>query len=87
MSTKKRDMINELKSLYKIREKYFESRFNDPGSKEAIDLRLLDNGIRELEDEFRNQKVSGTFIYQNKFLKLLTLLTQLLNKSNTKRII
>ena len=41
MSTKKRDMINELKSLYKIREKYFESRFNDPGSKEAIDLRLL----------------------------------------------
>ena len=71
MSTKKRDTINELKSLYKIREKYIEGRFNDPGSKEAIDLRLLDNGICELEDEFRNQKGSGTFIYQNKFVNTI----------------
>ena len=47
---------------------------------------LLDNEIRKLEDEFRNQKGSGTFIYQNKFLKLLTLLTQLLTKNNSKKL-
>ena len=83
---KKINMINELKKLYTTREKYFEGRSNDPGSKEAINLMLLDNEIRKLEDEFRNQKGSGTFIYQNKFLKLLTLLTQLLTKNNSKKL-
>ena len=46
----------------------------------------MDNKIRKLEDEFRNQKGSGTFTYQNKFVKLLTLLTQLPTKSNSKKL-
>ena len=47
---------------------------------------LLDDEIRKLEDEFRNQKGSSTFTYQNKFVKLLTLLTQLLTKNNSKKL-
>ena len=42
--------------------------------------------MRKLEDEFRNQKGSGTFTYQNKFVKLLTLVTQLLTKNNSKKL-
>ena len=37
MSTKKVNMIKELKNLYKIRENYFKERFNDPKSKGAVD--------------------------------------------------
>ena len=37
-------------------------------------------------DEFKNQKGSGTFTYQNKFVKLLTLLTKLLTKNNPKKL-
>ena len=37
-----------------------------------------------LEKEFRDQKGSGTFTYQNKFVKLLTLLTQLLAKNTAE---
>ena len=40
----------------------------------------------KLEDEFRNQKGSGTFTYQNKFVKLLTFLTQLPIKNNLKNL-
>ena len=58
---------------------------NDPKSKKA-DLKSLDDEIRKLKDEFRNQKGSGTFTYQNKFAKLLTLLTQLLTKNNSKKL-
>ena len=36
-------------------------------------------------DEFKNQKGSGTFTYQNKIVKLLILLTQLLTKNNSKK--
>ena len=46
----------------------------------------LDDEIHKLEDGFRNQKGSGTFTYQNKFAKLLTLLTQLLTKNNSKNL-
>ena len=49
-------------------------------------LRSLDDQIRKLEDEFRDQKGSGTFTSQNKFVKLLTLLTQLLTKNNSKKL-
>ena len=35
---------------------------------------------------FRNQKGSGMFTYQNKFVKLLTLFTQLLTKNNSKKL-
>ena len=68
-----------------MRTNYFKVRPNDPKGSKA-DLKLLDDEIRKLEDEFRNQKGSGTFTYQNKFVKLLVLLTQLLTKNNSKRL-
>ena len=72
MSAKKIDIINQLKSLYTVTKNYFKIKNNDP--------------IRKLEDEFRDQKGSRTFTYQNKFVKLLTLLTQLLTKNNSKKL-
>ena len=84
MSAKKIDLINQLKSLYTIRKDYFKIKIYDPESKPS-DLRSLDDQIRKLEDEFRDQKGSGTFTLQNKFVKLLTLLTQLLTKNNSKK--
>ena len=85
MSNKKLDIINQLKTLYTIRKSYFEIKTNDPKSK-TPDLRTLDDQIRKLENEFRDQKGSRTFTYQNKFVKLLTLLTQLLTKNNSKKL-
>ena len=85
MSNKKIDVINQLKKLYTIRKNYFEIKINDPKSK-TLNLRSLDNQIRELEDEFRDQKGGGKFTYQNKFVKLVTLLTQLLTKNNSKKL-
>ena len=85
MSNKKIDIINQLKSLYTVRKNYFKVKINDPKSK-TRNLRSLDDQIRKLEDEFRDQKGSGTFNYQNKFLKLLTLLPQLLTKNNSKKL-
>ena len=82
---KKIDIINQLKSLYVIRRDYSKVRINNPKSKKA-DLRSLDDEIRKSEDEFRNQKGSGTFTYQNKFVKLLTLLTQLPTTNNSKKL-
>ena len=74
-----------MKSLYTIRKNYFKIKINGLKSKTPI-LRSLDDQIRKLEDEFRDQKGSGTFTYQNKFVKLLTLLTQLLTKNNSKKL-
>ena len=85
MSAKKTDIINQLKSLYTIRKNYFKIQINDPKSK-TPNLRSLDDQIRKLEDEFRDQKGSGTFTYQNKLVKLLTLLTQLLTNNNSKKL-
>ena len=84
MSAKEIDIINQLKSLYTMRKKYFNVKINNPKSGKA-DLRIADDQIRNLEKEFRDQKGSGTFSYQNKFVKLLTLLTQLLAKNNSKK--
>ena len=50
-----------------------------------MSAKKIDDQIHKLEDEIRDQKVSGTFTYQNKFVKLLTLLTQLLSKNNSKK--
>ena len=85
MSAKKIDIINQLKSLYTIRKDYFKIKIYDPESK-TPDLKSLDDQIRKLEDEFRDQKGNGTFTLQNKFAKLLTLLTQLLTKNNSKNL-
>ena len=84
MSAKKIDIINKLKSLYTIRKDYFKIKIYNLKSKPP-DLKSLDDQIRKLEDEFRDQKGSGTFTSQNKFGKLLTLLTQLLTKNNSKK--
>ena len=81
MSAKKIDIINQLKTLYTFRKIILEDKINDPKNKKA-DLREIDYDIRKLEDEFRSQ----TFTYQNKFVKLLTLLTQLLTKNNSKKL-
>ena len=81
MSAKKIDIINQLK--YTTRKDFFKIKIYNPESKPP-DLRSLDDQIRNLEDEFRNQKGSGTFTSQNKFVKLLTLLTQLLTKNTAE---
>ena len=83
MSNKKIAIINQLRTLYTIRKKYLGIKINDSKSK-TPDLRLLDDQIRKLEDEFRDQKGSGVFTYQNKFVKLLTLLTQLFTENTTR---
>ena len=83
MLAKKIDIINQLKSLYTTRGDYFKIKIYNPES-EIPDLRSLDDQIRKLEGEFRNQKGSGTFTSQNKFVKLLTLLTQLLTKNTAE---
>ena len=66
-----------------MRKDYFKIKIYNPENK-TPDLKSLDDQIRKLEDEFRDQKGSGTFTFQNKFVKLLTLLTQLLTKNNFK---
>ena len=73
-----------MKSLYTIRKNYFKVKINDPKS-ETRSLRVLDDQIRILENKFRDQEGSGTFTYQNKFVKLLTLLTQLLTKNKSQK--
>ena len=88
MSDKKKDIINQLKSFYAIRKDYFKFKMYNPESKPP-DLKSLDDQIRDLEKEFRDQKGGGTFTLQNKFVKLLTLLTQLLTKNtarNSKKV-
>ena len=83
MSAKEIDIINQLKSLYAMRKEYFNVKINNPKTAKA-DLRMVDDQIHNLEKEFRDQKGSGTFTYQNKFVKLLTLLTQLLAKNTAE---
>ena len=85
MSAKKIDKINQLKSLYTMRRDYFKVRINNPKSEKA-DLSVVDDQIRKLEDKLKNQKGSRTFTYQNKLVKLLTLLTHLLTKNNSKKL-
>ena len=83
MSAKKIDILKQLNSLYAFRKNYFKVNINNPKTK-TPNLRQLDDEICKLEDEFRKQKGRGTFTYQHKFVKLLTLLTQLFAK-NTAR--
>ena len=51
-----------------------------------MNLISIDDDINKLLNELRKQEVSGIFTYQNEFVKLLTLLTQLLTKNNSKKI-
>ena len=67
-----------------MRKECFNVKINNPKSGKA-DLRIVNDQIHNLEKEFIDQKGSGTFTYQNKFVKLLTILTQLLAKNNSKK--
>ena len=58
MSHEKIDIINQLKSLCTMRRDYFKVRINNPESEKA-DLKVVDDEICKLEDEFRDQKGSG----------------------------
>ena len=77
MSTKKKDIINQLKLLYTIRKDYFKIKIYNLESK-PTDLKSLDDQIRNLEKEFREQKGRDVFTSQKEFAKLLTFLAQLL---------
>ena len=77
MSTKKKDIINQLKLLYTIRKDYFKIKIYNLESK-PTDLKSLDDQIRDLEKEFRDQKGRDVFTSQKEFVKLLTFLAQLL---------
>ena len=46
---------------------------------------MIDDNINILLNKLRDQEGSGVFTYQNDFVKLLTLLTQLLTKNNSKK--
>ena len=83
MSAKEMDITNQFKSLYTMRKEYFNVKINNPKSK-TPDLRIVDDQIRDLEKEFREQKGRGVFTSQKEFAKLLTFLAPLLT-NNTAR--
>ena len=75
-------IVNQLKELYKLRETYFTNKFsNRPENNKSINIISIDDDISKLLD----QEGKGIFNYQNEFVKLLTLLTQLLTKNNSKK--
>ena len=87
ISIRKISILTKLTELYAQRETYFRNKFNNNLEiNKFIKLRSIDDEIRKLEDEFRKQQGSSVFTYQNKFAKLLTLLTQLLTKNNSKKL-
>ena len=78
---------NQLKELYKLREIYFTNKFNNrPENNKNINIISIDDDISKLLDKLRGQEGRGIFTYQNEFVKLLNLLTQLLTKNNSKKI-
>ena len=87
MPSEKINIINQLKELYTSRENYFTNKFNDePETNKNINIKLIDKSINILLNKLRDQEGSGVFTYQNDFVKLVTLLTQLLTKNNSKKI-
>ena len=79
MPSEKINIINQLKELYTSRENYFTNKFNDePEKNKDINIKLIDDNINILLNKLRDQEGSGVVTYQNDFVKLLTLLTQLL---------
>ena len=87
MPIEKKNVVNQLKELYELRKTYFTNKFNNrSGNNENINLRSIDDDISTLLNELRKQEGSGIFTYQNEFVKLLTLLTQLLTKNNSEKI-
>ena len=60
-----------------MRKEYLNVKINNPESK-LPDLKSLDDQIRDLEKEFRDQKGRGVFTSQKEFAKLLTFLANYL---------
>ena len=60
----------------KIRGPYYLNLFNNDLEKNKhIDIFSIDNNINQSQDEFRYQEGSSVFTSQNKFVRLLILLT------------
>ena len=82
------NILNELKQRYYSRRSYFFNKFNnEPKKNKFIDIRSIDKSIYELEDKLRKKEGRGVFTYQNKFVKLLILLTQLFTNDSSKELI
>ena len=82
------NILNDLKQLYYPRKNYLFNKFNnEPKKNKFINIRLIDKSIYELEDELRKKEGKGVFTYQNKFVKLLILPTQLFTNNNSKELI
>ena len=86
MPIEKKYIVNQLRELYGLREIYFTNKFNNsPENNKNINIKSMDDDIHKLLDKLRGQEGRGVFTYQNEFVKLLTLLTQLLTKNNSKK--
>ena len=85
MSSEKSEIINKLIKLYSLKETYYLNKVNNNSEKnKETDMTLLNREIAELEKIFRDQRGSSVFISKNEFVKLLSLLTQLLTKTSSK---
>ena len=72
--------------MYELRAAYYLNKFNNDLEKNmSINIHSIDSEINQLQDKIKYQKASGMFTSQNEFVKLLTLLTQLLTKTNSKK--
>ena len=78
MLIEKKYIVNQLKELYKLREIYFTNKFNNrPENNKNINIKSIDDDVNKYLDKLRDQEGRSVFTYQNEFVKLLTLLTQL----------
>ena len=73
--------------MHSLKETYYLNKANNNSEKnKETDITLLDREITKLEKRIRDQGGSGVFTYQNKFVKLLNLLAQLLTKNNSEKL-
>ena len=88
MSTEEINILTKLKELNELRREYFTNKFNKESEKNKfIDIISIEKSIYKLEDQLRKREGRGVFTYQNKFVKLLILLTQLLTNNSSKKLI
>ena len=82
ISTEEIYILTKLKELNELRREYFTNKFNKESEKNKfIDIISIEKSIYKLEDQLRKKEGRGVFTYQNKFVKLLILLTQIINSS------
>ena len=88
ISSEKTEIIKKLIKLHSLKETYYLNKENNNSKKnEKTDINLLDSEITKLEKILRGQRGSGVFTSKNEFVKLLILLTQLLTKTSSKKLI